>query len=687
MSNSPANDLFSGHCDAEVPFAPPPSESDGPTFGAISASLAEATLAFDPERRLEVDRLTSLLMTWQRDDHAAERCALLSRACFYYQRIGCSFDGVPRGKAARDLACRHGLLNLERRACNVLSAVYLDSANFEDACRCLERTLTLARQLGDPFLECVAYSMTGALFKEMGCYFDALAMIDRSLIPRIPTPEGEHARFVSATNGLFCAHRLRDEDSALRYMTVAAAALDNPLIDVVTRAAFEYNRAIYLLSHDDGETAEMLIDAALARLPAVRNSRVEILLSTAAALCGWASRVPAREVDARKTLRELYHRSRQTHLYHDDVLRALMQVHSRPTSREDAEIGVAYAKELVEYTTSVKHAKFYRQMSDNGVPVRLPSVDLSADAGVDEGFDGEAPPSLSSRSLSLETPVFDPFANARRWLADESIVSPPVDDADRRGRGHDIRKHDELTAIHDDLASMRTASLKTSIRTVAYDMAENWALAAEFFDDQTGQHCFRVGRLAGMLAAEIGMDAEYCVRIEHAARLHDIGKITVNELILLKPGPLDPSELTAMRAHAEVGSFLLQYSDDPTLKMASVIARHHHEWWNGTGYPYRLVGDRIPLEARICALADVYDALTNARPYKRAWPHRTTVEQMMCETGVHFDPRLMTPFLRVLERHVGSNAVPPSTQMHLTDMDANGLLVSRRKLMAAINNQ
>ncbi len=665
MNNSSGGDLFSSHDDRIVTSTDlGDAAAAGHAFSEVSRSLSDALTTFDPDRRRDVDRLSALLMRWSGEDHAEERCILLSRACFYYQRIGCSFDGIPRGEAARDLAGRHGLKNLERRACNVLSAVYLDSANFEEACKCLERTLMLARELGDPFLESVAYSTTGTLFKEMGCYVDALAMIDRVLFADIPTREGEHVRFASATNGLFCAHRLRNEEAALQYMTVAAAAADNPLIDVVLRAAFEYNRAIYLLAHDDGETAEVLIDAALVRFASTRNARVEILLSTAAALCDWASRNPERELAARKKLRELYHRSRQTHLYHDDVLRALMTAYSRPTSREDAEVGVAYAKELVEYTTGVKHAKFYRQMSDNGVPVRRDSL---GDRGAD---------------------TTDPFANARRWLATDPIVSPPpVEAGDRANRLHDIRKHDELTAIHDDLATMRTASLKSSIRTVAYDMAENWALAAEFFDDQTGQHCFRVGRLAGMLAAELGKDAEYCVRIEHAARLHDIGKITVNELILLKPGPLDPGELTAMRAHAEVGGFLLQHSDDPTLRMAAVIARHHHEWWNGAGYPHNLVGERIPLEARICALADVYDALTNARPYKRAWPHRTTVEQMLCESGVHFDPKLIKPFLRVLERHVGSTAVPPSTQMHLQDMDANGLLVSRRKLMATINQQ
>ncbi len=634
-------------------------------FANLKDALSSAIRGFNPEKRRDVDSLTSDLMRWPAPSHVDERIVLLAQACFYYQRIGCSFDGIPRGKAARDLAREHGLKNLERRACNVLSAVYLDSANFEEACKCLERTLVLARELGDPFLECVSYMMTGALLKEMGCYVDAIDVIDKSLAFRIETPEGEHVRFASAVNGLFCAHRLRDEAAALRYMTVAADAIDNPLIDAVMRAAFEYNRALYLLSHDDNETAELLVDAARARLADVRNPRVDVLINTASALCAWASRDPKREADAKLELRELYHKSKHTHLYHDDVLRALMQVHGRPATREEADVGMAYAKELVEYTTSVKHAKFYRQMSDHGVAV--PTV-------------AQAPRS----SGRYRTTSYDPFANARRWLADDAVAAPVPADEMRDVAPHHIKKHDELTAIHDDLARLRTASLKTSIRTVAYDMAENWALAAEFFDDQTGQHCFRVGRLAGMLAAEIGMDEEYCIRIEHAARLHDIGKITVNELILLKPGPLDPGELTAMRAHAEVGSFLLAHSDDPTLQMAAIIARHHHEWWNGAGYPHNLTGDRIPLEARICALADVYDALTNARPYKRAWSHRLTVEQMMCESGAHFDDRLMRPFLKVLERHVGSTAVPPSTQLHLRDMEANGLLVSRRKLMAAV---
>ncbi len=643
-------------------------------FETLEAQAVAAMANFGVEDRESLDHLTSVLMQIDSDAYVEKRVKILSDACFYYQRTGRSFDGIPRGRAAATLAKNFGYKNLERYANISLSSVYLDTANFEDACQCLERALVLAREMGDPLLECSAFTMTGALLKEMGLYLDALEVIDKAFVCNTQTAQGQQLRFVNATNGLFSAHRLGNHAAALKYMSIACETIENPLVDIATRATFEFVRCMYLLAHNDEETADALMAAAKERAASVQNPRVEILLGTAAALCDWASRDPVREVRARKQLAELYHKSKQTRLYHDDVLRALIQVHSRQPSgirRHDdfdatmvaatsnSKIGIAYAKELVEYITSVKHAKFYRQMNDKGVARATDEAASQADV------------------------AFDPCARLRNWLAPD-ITSAPVAIAGAPSASR-VRKHDELTAVHDDLAKLRTASIRTAIRTSAYHTAENWALAAEFFDDQTGQHCFRVGRLAGMLAQEIGMDHEYCMRIEHAARLHDIGKISVNELILLKPGPLDPSEVTAMRAHAEVGAFLLQGSDDPTLQMAAVIAKHHHEWWNGAGYPSNLSGERIPLEARICALADVYDALTNVRPYKRAWSHRESIEQMMLESAGHFDPRLMRPFLKVLERHVGSTAQPPSTQLHLQDMGANGLLTSRRKLMEALN--
>ena len=680
----------------------------GDQFRRLDALVVAAMSDMDDQKRPIVDQLTAVLMQMSGLFYLEARIKLLADACFYYLKIGRAFDGISRGLVAKNLAAEHGLKNLERLSGNALANAYVYGACFEEACSTFERTLTLARELGDPMLECLAFSNTASLLKEMGLYQDAIEVADKALAHDLNSPRGRYLGLANATHGLFSAHRLRNENAALRYLRIGAQMLDdNPMADVVLKTTFEYVRALYLLANDDHETAEMLVAAARDRSVAISNPRVETLLSIVSALCDWASREPQREARARKELLALHRQTRETRLYHDDVLRALIDVHKRTLTGElndldrkharhpddvssglealtrivtqTAKTGIDYAKELVEYTAGskvdpgkelveytagVKNAKFYRQMGSRGVTLR-------------------------DRPAGVVPEPFDPFTGVRRWLEDDVTSSAIADIANpfllskAPMRTEELRKHDELTAIHGDMASLRVETLKAAMRTAAYDVAENWALTAEFFDDQTGEHCFRVGRLAGLLAAEIGIDPENCVRIEHAARLHDIGKIAVNEMILLKPGPLDAAEVTAMRAHTEIGAQLLESSSDETLQMAAMIAKYHHAWWNGAGYP-GVSGENIPLAARICAFADVYDALTNERPYKRAWPHKLAVEQMMCESGAHFDPRLMRPFLAVLERHVGSTATPPSTKLHLKEMEANGLLASRKSLMTAI---
>jgi len=182
------------------------------------------------------------------------------------------------------------------------------------------------------------------------------------------------------------------------------------------------------------------------------------------------------------------------------------------------------------------------------------------------------------------------------------------------------------------------------------EMLERLAVTAELRDDSTGEHSYRVGKLASLLAQEFGCDDDTCYMIELAARLHDIGKIGVPDAILLKPDKLNDAERQIMRTHTTVGAELLSKSNIPHMQMAEEIARHHHEWWDGSGYPGNLSGSAIPLSARITALADVFDALTHARPYKIAWPVEAALDEIAELKGAQFDPQLTDLFIVLIGR-------------------------------------
>lgn len=182
------------------------------------------------------------------------------------------------------------------------------------------------------------------------------------------------------------------------------------------------------------------------------------------------------------------------------------------------------------------------------------------------------------------------------------------------------------------------------------EMLERLAVTAELRDDSTGEHSYRVGKLAALLAQEFGCDDDTCYMIELAARLHDIGKIGVPDAILLKPDKLNDAERQIMRTHTTVGAELLSKSNIPHMQMAEEIARHHHEWWDGSGYPGNLSGSGIPLAARITALADVFDALTHKRPYKVAWPIDAALDEIAELKGAQFDPQLTDLFIVLIHR-------------------------------------
>jgi putative two-component system response regulator len=189
----------------------------------------------------------------------------------------------------------------------------------------------------------------------------------------------------------------------------------------------------------------------------------------------------------------------------------------------------------------------------------------------------------------------------------------------------------------------RTADLEHA----RLEILDRLALAAEYRDDHTQEHAWRLGRTCALLAQGIGLPDKEVELIYRAAPLHDIGKIGIPDAILLKPGMLTAEEFEQMKAHTTIGAQILSGSKSPLLVMAERIALTHHERWDGQGYPNALSATQIPPPGRIAAVADVFDALTHARPYKAAQSVDEAVAEISNESGQHFDPDLVEAFLRL----------------------------------------
>jgi len=195
----------------------------------------------------------------------------------------------------------------------------------------------------------------------------------------------------------------------------------------------------------------------------------------------------------------------------------------------------------------------------------------------------------------------------------------------------------------------KVAERTLELESAQIEIIERLARAAEFRDDNTGQHTERVGQMAAVVAREIGLADGQVSLIRRAAPLHDVGKIGIPDSILLKLGKLTDDEFALVKTHTRIGARILSGSRFNLLRFAEEIAFTHHECWDGSGYE-GMTGESIPLGGRIVAIADVFDALTQKRPYKAAWPITDAIAEIDRQRGRQFDPTIVDAFLRVVER-------------------------------------
>jgi putative two-component system response regulator len=201
---------------------------------------------------------------------------------------------------------------------------------------------------------------------------------------------------------------------------------------------------------------------------------------------------------------------------------------------------------------------------------------------------------------------------------------------------------------HNQMLEAKVRERTRELEAAQIEIIERLARAAEFRDDNTGQHTERVGQMAALIARQLGLPDSQVALIRRAAPLHDVGKIGVPDSILLKLGRLTDDEFAIVRTHTSIGARILSGSRFPILRLAEEIAFNHHERWDGEGYA-GIGRDAIPLAGRIVAVADVFDALTQKRPYKSAWPVDEAIAEIDRQRGRQFDPSLVDSFLRVIE--------------------------------------
>lgn len=246
---------------------------------------------------------------------------------------------------------------------------------------------------------------------------------------------------------------------------------------------------------------------------------------------------------------------------------------------------------------------------------------------------------LKADPAMARTPVI--FVTALNDVEDEAAgfalgavdyISKPVSPPVVRAR---VRTHLSLVSA-DDLVETRL------------QIIQRLGLAAEYKDNETGLHVIRMSHYAQCLARAAGWDEVSARDVLHAAPMHDIGKIGIPDHILRKPGKFDDEEWAVMKTHVDIGVRIIGDHPDGLLAMARRIVAGHHEKWDGSGYPAGLSGEAIPVEARMVAIADVFDALTTERPYKKAWSIEDACALLTEQKGRHFDPVLVDLFLGCL---------------------------------------
>ena len=535
----------------------------------------------------------ALQLAKERTDPQIRSKGILDAARFFYV-TGRPDIGIRVAETCKAYSVETAQIAPTISASIMLGICSADTGDLPRAMEAYAEGLNLAKRIGDVGQEAKLWQNTGAALIYGGLFKEASACFRRVLDLGAENPIAAGLAPGALTNIAVCALNLDDPSTGITAITRAleASVAPNDAHSVQNRVLLEnyYTRILIEVSDFDGA----MIHARTAREFANKSKspRSDIQASVAE---GLAEAFSGNLDVGISRLTATLGRAKSLNLASREVLVALVKALEFAGRHDEA---LKYLQEMLSQQRKTAEANVLHHVHQHLIQLH------SADAN---------------------SPIEDVGQVMRRMETRAEVLEGRV------AKAEVIRQRQEL--------------FKARVEAM-----ERLAVAAELRDDSTGEHSYRVGRMACLLAKEAGCDDETVFMIDIAARLHDVGKIGIPDGILLKPSGFNPSERLVMEMHAEIGADVLARSEIPHIKMAEEIARHHHERWDGRGYPAKIGGQEIPLAARITTLADVYDALTHKRPYKEAWTAEASLSEILSLRGKLFDPELTDLFLALVSR-------------------------------------
>lgn len=663
---------------------------------ALQAAIPEL-LSADPAQALELARRCCALTVDQDSAEAADSRVLLGRAL---QASGQQAEALTEFCAAAEGFGRLGQLLSQAEAHSFAGKMLLDLGRFDEAAAQLEQAIALARSLDDARgVQATALNHLAIVNHHQGRVAEALGMLHQALDLR--EAEG------NVTGQVHCLINISNiqmwlgqYDEAVRSLTQAYARyktqpadprLETPILHNLSHVhsmrgdhglAIEVMEAAYksaLESRDQQIQAVASLNLGMCCLDAGQFDRAREYLQLALDLSR-ELRYQVGELSALDSLGNLYGQTEEPALALQAIGEALAIALAIGSRQGELEARLQLGR--LHLRQGVLDAARLELEAGLDLAVSIQSVKEQAEAheALAEYFErrGELGQALAhSRELTrIERELFNAERDQQtRNLSIQFEVERARQDAELYRVRTDVEHEGRQRA--EEQVRVRTAELARAQQEVVTRLA----MAAEYRDDTTGEHTRRVGRTSARIALALGWPESRANVLSIAARLHDVGKIGIPDSVLLKPGKLDHAEFSQMQTHTLIGSRILSGGRSELLQLAEEIALTHHERWDGSGYPHGLQATQIPLTGRIVAVADVFDALTQERPYKRAWSALEAIEEIRRQAGSHFDPQLVEVALTVLSQPDTPEGEWSEDSLPLDQADADHVLTVFEQLL------